>query len=55
MEYVDFVTVVFVLRDVAEKSTIQEKLSRLAFSICNIIFDKLLNQYNLKIITTLLL
>lgn len=55
MEYVVFVTVVVVLQDVAEKSTIQDKLLRLAFSICNIIFDKLLNQYNLKMITTLLL
>lgn len=43
MEYVDFVTIVVFLQDVAEKSTIQEKLSRLAFSICNIIFDRLLN------------
>lgn len=39
MEYVDFVTVVVVLQDLAEKSTIQDKLSWLAFSIiCNIIF-----------------
>lgn len=54
MEYVDFVTVIVVLQDVAEQSTIQDKLSWLAFSICNIIFDRLLNQYNLKMSTNLL-
>lgn len=42
-DFVDFVTVVVVLQDVAEKCTMQDKLSRPAFSICNIIFDRLLN------------
>lgn len=55
MEYVDFVTVVVVLQDLAEKSTIQDKLSRHIFLICNINFDGLLNQYSFKMSTTLLL